>query len=76
MVTPDRLEVSWPFFGLRLCQLLCHGLPLVCSGSVVGHLGLLSGVLETGSKAVFHVVVTFAGDSKKQTVIGNVAIVL
>ena len=43
----------------------CAMVFLVCGGSVVGHLGLLSGVSEAGSKAVFHVVVTFAGDRVK-----------
>lgn len=77
MAGPDRLEVSWPSFDFWLCQLYCHGLPLICCGSVVGHLGLLSAVSRAGSKAVFHVVIAFAGDrGKKQTVITNVPIVL
>ena len=46
--------------ALRLAKSSAGGLPLLCRASVVGGLGLLSGVSETSGKAVFHAVVAFA----------------
>ena len=56
-----------PSSAFRLANSSAIGLSLVCRASVVGLLGLLSGVLKVGCKAVFHAVVAFAKERGKNT---------